>query len=220
MSRNRSWVFTWNNYTEEEEEYVQEIDCKYLVYGREVGEKGTRHLQGFITFTEGKTFKTVRKIFKENHVEVAKDTKASIAYCKKDGDFYETGERKQGARTDIQEIKEMCKEGSTRKELFEVATSYQAYRFGEIGLSLYEKKRNWKPEVRWYWGPTGTGKSRCAYEEFPEAWFSAEDLKWWDGYDGHEVVVIDDFRGDHCKFSTLLKILDRYPYKVAVKGGN
>lgn len=44
------------------------------------------------------------------------------------------------------------------------------------------------------------------------------DLKWFDGYSGQQNAIIDDFREDFCSFSFLLRVLDRYPLKVAVKG--
>lgn len=44
-------------------------------------------------------------------------------------------------------------------------------------------------------------------------------MKWFDGFDGQEAAVIDDFRGDFCTFHFLLRLLDRYPLKVAIKGG-
>ena len=42
--------------------------------------------------------------------------------------------------------------------------------------------------------------------------------KWWEGYDAQEYVIIDDMRGDFLKFHQLLKLLDRYPYRVETKG--
>nr|QTE03441.1 MAG: replication-associated protein [Tarsiger cyanurus CRESS-DNA-virus sp.] len=42
--------------------------------------------------------------------------------------------------------------------------------------------------------------------------------QWWDGYTGQSSVVIDDFYG-WIKYDELLKICDRYPHKVEIKGG-
>ena len=49
-------------------------------------------------------------------------------------------------------------------------------------------------------------------------WESGRNLKWWEGYDAHPNVLIDDFRKDFCTFHELLRILDRYPYRIEVKG--
>ncbi len=45
------------------------------------------------------------------------------------------------------------------------------------------------------------------------------DLKWFDGYDGHAVVILDDFRPDMAKMWMMLRLLDRYQLRVPVKGG-
>ena len=52
-----------------------------------------------------------------------------------------------------------------------------------------------------------------------DVWISAKDLKWWPAYDGQADVILDDFRGHHCSFTELLRILDRYPLQVPYKGG-
>lgn len=44
-------------------------------------------------------------------------------------------------------------------------------------------------------------------------------VMWWDGYEGQETVVLDDYRPWWCPFSFLLGILDRYPIHVQTKGG-
>jgi len=79
--------------------------------------------------------------------------------------------------------------------------------------------RTWKTEVYWFYGPTGSGKSRRAFELSPDAYFKMGGNTWWDGYDQHEDVIIDDYRCDLCKFAYLLRLLDRYPFRVEIKGG-
>lgn len=70
-----------------------------------------------------------------------------------------------------------------------------------------------------FWGPTGTGKSRLAWHEAGlEAYPKDPRTKWWDGYDGEQCVVIDEFRGD-IDIAHLLRWLDRYKVIVEKKGG-
>jgi len=43
--------------------------------------------------------------------------------------------------------------------------------------------------------------------------------KFWDGYQGQRVVIIDEFRGD-IGISNLLRWFDRYPVLVEIKGSS
>lgn len=49
--------------------------------------------------------------------------------------------------------------------------------------------------------------------------FNKNSPMWWDGYNGQQTVVFDDYRPWWCPFSYLLGLLDRYPIKVQTKGG-
>lgn len=43
----------------------------------------------------------------------------------------------------------------------------------------------------WHYGETGTGKSRHVREKYPEAYIKGNNI-WWDGYDGQDVVIIEE----------------------------
>jgi len=43
----------------------------------------------------------------------------------------------------------------------------------------------------WYWGEPGSGKTRKATDEHPDAYKKLAH-KWWDGYQGHKTVILDD----------------------------
>jgi len=218
------WVFTLNNYTDEEYISIKDFKWKYLIIGREVGEQGTPHLQGYAEYSPNIRIERLKKINNRAHWEKRRGTAAQAAdYCKKEGNFEEWGEISKpepGRRTDIEEIREMVAAGRGMKEIVDVATSFQSLRFAEKLISYKEAKRSWKPYVVWLHGPTGCGKTRRAMEEAVDPWISGKNLKWWEGYDAHEHVIIDDFRADFCTFHELLRILDRYPYTVEVKGGS
>jgi hypothetical protein len=72
-----------------------------------------------------------------------------------------------------------------------------------------------------YWGRTGAGKTRAVFDNVP----SPEDIyvhpggQWFDGYDGQPIVLFDDFGGSEFKLTYFLKLLDRYPMQVPIKGG-
>lgn len=71
-----------------------------------------------------------------------------------------------------------------------------------------------------YWGATGTGKSRRAWELASfDAFPKDPNTKFWDGYAGHKRVVIDEFRGA-ISISHILRWLDRYPVIVEIKGSS
>lgn len=92
----RRICFTLNNYTEESEKALREEKrFSYLIYGREIGESGTPHLQGYAEFYKPTKYAALAKLHKM-HCEVTKGTQAeAILYCKKDGDVYEQGEKRE-----------------------------------------------------------------------------------------------------------------------------
>lgn len=74
--------------------------------------------------------------------------------------------------------------------------------------------------VQVYWGATGSGKSRRAWNEASLLAYPKDPRsKFWDGYRGQEHVVIDEFRGG-IDISHVLRWLDRYPVIVEVKGSS
>ncbi len=81
--KHRNWMFTWNNYTEENIESIKSIkNCGYI-FQPEIGEEGTPHLQGCLLFKSPRTFAQVKRLYPEIHLESIKYKKKAIEYCKK-----------------------------------------------------------------------------------------------------------------------------------------
>lgn len=235
--RSRTFMFTWNNYNDDSLDCLKALanSTEYMIVGSEVGEQGTPHYQGYCRFRSARTLKSVIKKMmvkgkkKEDgtnnsaNVEIADGgDQANLTYCSKEGDVVLVhGEpAAQGKRSDLLGVRELIKKGGTMRDVISEATSYQGLRAAPIYLTYLEPKRHAMPTVVWLWGRTGTGKTRGAREWLPDAWMSGKNLKWWNDYDGHKDIIVDDFRGDFCTLHYLLRILDRYPMSVEVKGGH
>ena len=80
--------------------------------------------------------------------------------------------------------------------------------------------RSFKTEVTVIWGETGVGKSKWAFDKFGgEAYWKPPNSKWWDGYEGQSVAIIDEFYG-WLSWTEILRLCDRYPCQVETKGGS
>lgn len=119
--RNRSqakhWCFTLNNYTDADIDRIKALgnEVDYLIAGKEVGESGTPHLQGYVSFRGRKRLTQVKAALGSNpHVSVCRNIDASVEYCKKDGDFFEVGTPSAGpgGRTDLDAFKDDVKSGN------------------------------------------------------------------------------------------------------------
>lgn len=130
---------------------------------------------------------------------------------------------KPGTRTDINVARDIVNTGGGMREVLEHVNSYQGARMAQLLLTHMEPTRNWKTKCYWFWGPTGKGKSEMAWELCKEdkafPWVNSNSLQWFDGYDRHTHVILDDFRGNQSTFSWILRLTDKYPLKVPIKGG-
>lgn len=235
--RSRNWVFTYNNYPPPPEcwERLGSLEPSYFSAQPELSPTtGTRHLQGCIVFANARKFSSMRSKLPW-YVEPMEGTlEQAIAYCSKpesfDADagfaFYESGTRplsagEPGGRSDLKAVASLVQSGAGVKRVAEEhPDSYILYSRGiEKLIGLYQASRNWITEVQWLYGPTGSGKTRHCATEAPDAYWKSAGHHWWDGYESQVDVIIDDYRADFCKFSELLRLLDRYPYQIQVKGG-
>jgi len=229
MSQGKFWVWTLNNPLEDGSDVLRIKDWPnvgYTVFGLEhFGEgEGTPHYQGYTEFTNNRRLSALKKLDSRIHWERRKGTNVQARdYCLKEGgESHEVGKfkpiAKRRARTDLEEVKEMLDAGATEKEIADAhfGTWCRSYKAFERYKNLTTKPKE-KPHVTVLYGPTGTGKSMKAMTDMPKAFWL--DSKWWDGYDNHEDVIIDEFNG-WLPFGQLLRILDRYPLRVQNKGGS
>jgi len=102
----------------------------------------------------------------------------------------------------------------------DAATRVQHYRTLKQIKSDHLQPAALERTVHVFWGPTGTGKSRRAWDEAGLTAYPKDPrTKFWDGYQGHVNVVMDEFRGA-IDISHLLRWFDRYPVIVEVKGSS
>lgn len=231
QQRSKRWLFVLNNYTAEEESLVRDLESQqdivaYLVCGKELGEQGTPHLQGYIELNSRRGMRHLKGLLgRRVHVEIARGSlQSNQDYCKKEGDYFESGTPipSQGTRTDLLSVKEDLDAGMQEDAIAEkhfsawvrYSQSFQKYRALKSA-----KDRSWKTKVFVLWGETGTGKTRYVYDQIGDnqrIWVPG-DYEWFDGYTGQEIVLFDDFRGEY-PIQFLLKLLDRYPMSVKIKG--
>ncbi len=120
QSNAKNWVFTINNYTENDVIRLQQPSplVAYLCVGREIGETGTPHLQGFVCFHKRTRFNAVKAFIGTRcHLDVARTIKAADDYCKKDGDFFTLGTlpvKSTGKRNDLDAFKDAVKNGTVK----------------------------------------------------------------------------------------------------------
>lgn len=221
----RNFCFTLNNYQENSLDALKSFDAvRYLVAGREVGENGTPHLQGYCELTKQVAFSTIKELIETAHIERRRGTPQQASdYCEKDGNIHtKMGQMsKPGKRTDIHDATDMLLEGASIRDMaMEYPVPFVKYHRGFREFKqLLIPDRNDHPEVIVLYGPTGSGKSRMARELTEDAYvWGPEQGDWFDGYEGHDHAIFEEFRGQ-LPFGTILRLTDRYNVRSKCKGG-
>lgn len=135
----------------------------------------------------------------------------------------------QGTRSRLDGAKDLIDEEATELEIFEAFPDvYLRYSTGirrARALKAQSRCNKYKPiEVNVIYGDPGSGKTRSIYEIEGEEncyipTYSASANKYWfDGYDGHKVLVINEFYGQ-CRTSIIQNLWDNYRIQVETKGG-
>lgn len=213
---------------------------RYLVYQLERGENGTTHYQGYVEFKKRQTLNGVKELLGSQTIHVERrrgSAKQASEYCKKadtrveGSDFYEFGEPpRQGKRSDLEDFKDaVIGERKRKRDLIDdyYGTIARYPKFYETLTSICRPKREAPLEVILHIGETGLGKTKTVFDrhgEDAELYITplSNGTPWYDGYDGHKIVLLDDFSGasSHMQLVTLLRLLDRYPVQVPVKGAH
>lgn len=224
MSRSRAWCFTLNNYDDTDERAIKDIECQFLIYGREIAPTtNTPHLQGYIYFKNAISFDSIKKKLPNKcHIEKAMGSpQQNVKYCSKDGNTEVKGKQPiQGERTDLLALKDEIMKGKKVDDIvLEDPEIYHQYGRTLEKIEDIAQRSQFRTEMTtctWITGPTGSGKSHLAFKDYSPAThyvLNTEDKGWWDGYTGQHTVIINDFKGE-IKYGTLLQIIDKWPYTV------
>lgn len=228
---------------------LEQTNPAYLVWGPETcPDTGKPHFQCYVYYNSPRNLSAMQKKYYGHRCTPANgsplDNKNYIV-----GPYSKNGKEKphnpnavevgtipeQGKRNDLRAFDEDIKAGKRGRELSECHLELRAkypklehtliYEDDEAkAIQLY--KHGIKPYVYVRWGKPGSGKSRYVYDKHKAETIyelnlgdgSAKSV-WWDGYRGHEVIVINDFDGE-IGFKYLLRLLDLYPFRMQIKGGH
>lgn len=235
----RRWMLTINNPDKSDselEEYITGLEhIKYAIFQREKGhETGTEHIQAFVCFSIGKRFGTIKGYFPTAHIEKANGTNVQCRdYCSKSdtriGSPIEIGQfAEERQRTDIRSITELISAGATKQEIKKLFPEQYFKNSERIERSIQEELvdkyegdiRN--VEVNYLFGESGVGKTRYVVEKFglKNVYRVTDYFKDpWYAYNGQDVVVFEEFRGQF-KIYDMLNYLDIYPLYLPARYHN
>lgn len=204
-------------------------------YGGKGDKGGQLHVQFAVCFREKCRVPQARRILGGDHgqftgwLEPARSDAVWDYVCKEESrvqkiEGYGSLSDNSGNRSDLDVIYETIANGASIYEIMEQFPRQFMRNHAAISklCAMYDKPREYgEIHVEIWWGVTGSGKSHKAYHEFPDAYRKSIPGKWWDGYKGQKTVIFEEFNPEEDKelrLPELLKILDKYPYQIEIKG--
>jgi hypothetical protein len=192
---------------------------------------GRKHNQGYIQLFKQGRWSSIQKMFKSKcHFEVMIGSiMDNEAYCSKENVYTKLGcFVSRGYRTDLHNIKDDIKNGASMYDIMENYTGdFVRYHSGINKMKELidnNKSKSWRDvETTILVGVAGSGKTRYVYDNHGynnvfKIDSSGDDRFMFNGYDGEDVLLIDDFKG-WIKYTYMLNILDGYPLPLNVKNG-
>jgi hypothetical protein len=201
-------------------------NCTWLRGQLECGETtGYLHWQLIVAFASKKSLSGVQACFGQScHAELSR-SEAADSYVWKEltaipGTQFEFGSKpiRRNSKPDWDSIWDAATSGNL--SVIPASIRVSSYRSLRTIASDYAKVVGMERTCFVFWGRTGTGKSRRAWDEAGlDSYPKDPRTKFWDGYQSEENVIIDEFRGG-IDVSHLLRWLDRYPVRVEIKGSS
>lgn len=225
----RSCCFTVNGVNGERKGFEWTEAVRYAVWQLERGGGGREHVQGYIEFDRPMSVGGIKKILGSTaHVEGRRGSREEAReYSRKEASRVEgpweygrwIGGR--GHRSDIEVVLGALKEGKSEERIMEEFPREwgRNYRLIDRYRMIKGSKRQFKSEFHLYLGDSGTGKTRTVYKLSPEGYWKSPG-PWYDGYDGEQDLILDEIDKQGISLGELLRIVDRYPARLAVKGGH
>jgi len=197
--------------------------CAYVKGQRELGASGYDHWQLIAIMSKSTRPTKVKRLFcNEAHIEITRSVAAEAYVWKEDtrvpGSQFELGSRphKRNCARDWSAVWASASSGDIMGVPSPVRVCH--YRTVRAIASDFAKPSPMERECQVYWGRTGLGKSRKAWEQLGlDSYPKDPRSKFWDGYQGQAHVIIDEFRGA-IDISHILRWTDRYPVLVEIKG--
>lgn len=247
--RSYYWVGTWNHMGEEREAQLPDNAellknhpwFKKIYASEERGTiNGTLHIQLYVECIKRKRRSEMHEEFPEVHWQPRRgNSKQARDYAlglergmPKEGwirVLIDKGEHEdvgQGKRTDIESMRDLLlsTEVTTVKDAMDKCTSMASLSYAKEWIACHAPApREHPPKVFWFYGSTGTGKTRAVYDFSREAeldlWRMPASGTFFQGYIGQPVALFDDFREGRLPFTELLELTDRYTPVANVKYG-
>jgi len=189
---------------------------KYLISGDEICPETKReHKQCYVCFPRTYRIKGAQDLLGigKSHMEVKRGTRDQAReYCMKDGKFEEFGTFEPLTTKDVMEL-------PLDRIKSEYPLMYCRYHRGLEKLKACKGPKWRKVEVEIIWGATGTGKTRRVME-MDSVYKIDPPYTWWDGYEGEEILLIDDYGRGAIPRGMILNLLDGYRLRLETKGGH
>ena len=206
--------------------YLKNEKCTYLLCRKGLNKRGEEHAHIFVHYNGVRAITSTRLF--GAHIATCRGTPAqNIAYINDHHpdlveEFGKIPRGKENIEDTWSEFTEDLKEGKVDKysRMYARFQHYADQRLAEVKKKTLKKYNgDLRDKNVWIFGPTGTGKSLAARFCDTEHIYPKMTNKWWDGYNGEKVVIMDDLDPQRAKMlADKIKVWsDRYPFLAEKK---